>query len=63
MADDPSKEMQDLEFRVAFQERNNEKLKQELLDMERRLTSAEGRIASLIQQLNTGSGEQGTDAL
>ena len=63
MAEDPSMELQDLEIRVAFQERYNEKLKQELLDMERRLTSAEGRIASLIQQLNTGSGEQGTDSL
>jgi len=63
VADDPSMELQDLEIRVAFQERYNRKLKQELLDMERRLTFAEGRIASLIQQLNTRSGEQETDAL
>jgi len=42
VADDPSMELQDLEIRVAFQERYNEKLKQELLDMERRLTSQRG---------------------
>jgi len=46
----------DLEIRMAFQERHNEKLQQQLLEMEKRMSATETRIESLIQRLEAQSG-------
>ncbi|MDE0961330.1 MAG: SlyX family protein [Planctomycetota bacterium] len=61
MADSESPNYFDLEMRMAFQERHHEKMQQELVDLERRLASAEGRIATLQDQLKSQSGAEGTD--
>jgi len=61
MEDHESPKYSALEMRMAFQERHHEKMQQELVDMERRLTTIEGRIVTLQDQLKSQSGGEETD--
>ena len=61
MEDHESPKYSALEMRMAFQERHHEKMQQELVEMERRLTTIEGGIVKLQDQLKSQSGAEEAD--